>query len=42
MRLLGSIQYPSEARCSEAAVTVGRKGCVHLGWFSVLSNYEVW
>jgi len=41
LRLLGAVQYPSEARCGQAAVTVGRKGCVHPGWHSVVTNYDM-
>ena len=39
--MLGSIQYPSAARCSQTGLSVGRRGCVHPGWHSVLSHYDM-
>eukprot|EP01036_Dinobryon_divergens_P033568 gene33568-43382_t len=40
-RTAAAINFPSPSSCNEAAMLVGRAGCVHPGWFSAIAFYAI-
>ena len=40
-RIAAAINFPSPSSCSQAAMLVGRAGCVHPGWFSAIAFYTI-